>query len=259
MGDGLQNNSIDVSVKNGIQRVLKFTNAVDKDEDLIIEDCSIFKSDLKGYYIVLPRSKFKDMCFLITKIYVEQEKICYDVFNNGGDDSIVQLCKIFAGELTYTEQFIRLSNGLDKLICEIDHFTEDDLVDYEEDPEVIKELQEQIETLKKDKEELVTKHNEETSALKMKLAQANEKIDECEKPFKDLEFEDDDLSLCMEVINDLNEDDMKDLIVEVLASRAGDEEAGIEPDLKVLSLYINDLAEGMSSLGFFGDSEVEIM
>lgn len=248
--EGLQNNSADSVVKQGIQRILRFTNTVDE-EDLVIEDCATYKKDLAGYHIVLPRSRFKDMCFLMTKIYTEYEDTCTAVFNSGNDEDIVHLCKIFAGNITYTEQFIRLSGGLEKLLYEINSFSEEDLME-EEDPEMIKELQEQIAELNKKAEEVEAKHQEELKELQDKIDAITVEKDEFKKYFEGLELENGDIELCLNVIEQLSREQLQDLVFSVLSTRAGEEG---NTDLNVLTLYINDIAEALMNLGILDELE----
>ena len=239
----LQNGTDNTSVRHGVQRILRFTNVVEED-DLVIEDCEIYKKDLAGYHIVLPRSKFKDMCFLMSKIYTEYEDTCTTVFDNGTDDDIVNLCKIFSRGVTYTEQFIRLSGGLENLLYVTNSFSDEDLIE-EEDPEVIKELEEQIALLKKEMDEKESKHQEEVKELKSELDSALSEKEEFKKYFEGLSLEDGDIELVLEQIELLSKEELKDVILSVLSNRAGEED---NEDLNVLTLYINDIAEALVTL-----------
>lgn len=101
--------------KRGIDQILSVVNNY-TDNDLVIEECGEFCSELSGYYVILPRSKYIDMCNLMTVIYSQDVDICRDTFTKKSDEDVVQLCKIFRGRESYTEQFIKIYMGVNNLI-----------------------------------------------------------------------------------------------------------------------------------------------
>lgn len=239
MEDVKQENTGNPLVKEGIQRILKFTNAV-TEEDLVIEKCEVYRSDLAGYSIVLPRAKFTDMLFLVTKVYKDYEATFKNIFDNGTDEQIIQMCRIFARGMTYTEQLVRLNGGIENLICDTD-LGEGDLME-EEDPEMIAELEQKVAELEKQLKEKEKEHVEKVSTVESELK-------DYKKYFEGLDFNDDDLGLCLDVLEGLNKDQLLEVVTTMLVSRAGEED---NKDFKVLSLYVNDMAESLDSLGLLG-------
>lgn len=239
----------DESIRKGVQKILKFTNTP-TDDDLVIEKCSDYYKDLSEYVIVLPRMKYTDMCFLVSVVYKSYQDVCKECFEKGTDDEVIQLCSIFKGDISYTEQFIKLSGGLDNLVASVSVDADLGEDDYEEDPEVIKELEEKIALLE--------------ASLKEKEEQSLDKIAELEtqlmkskgfsKYFEGIDYQDEDLGLIIEVLESLSHTDLQDLVFRVLVNRAGDEDASPEDvDTNVLALYVNDIANAIADLGLLGD------
>lgn len=249
MSQEINNNSADDTIKRGIQKILKFTNTP-TDDDLVIERCSDFYKDLSEYVIALPRIKYTDMCFLMSVVYKEYQDVCKECFEKGTDDEVIQLCSIFKGDTSYTEQFIRLSGGIDNLINESGDCTDLSEDDYEEDPEVIKELEEKIEELKAE-----MKKKEEESLAKIAKLESDLMVSKgFGKYFEGIDYQDEDLGLVIEVLEELSHENLQDLIFKVLVNRAGDEDVNPEDvDTNVLALYVNDIANALVQLGLLGD------
>lgn len=100
---------------NGLDKVLSIVNTV-LNEDLVLEDCGQYCEQLASYYVVLPRSKFMDMCDLMSVIYTENIELCQRVFSAGSDAEVLQLCRTFSKGVPYTERLIKLYKGVDNII-----------------------------------------------------------------------------------------------------------------------------------------------
>lgn len=231
--------------KENIHKILKFTNVVSED-DVVLEECGDYYPALLGYKIVLPKSKFMDMNYLMTRLYSAHESLCNATFKNGNVAEIVQLCKIFRGEETYTETFINLFDGADNLIAsngdpvvKTGLFDDDDFE--EEDPEVIKELEDRIKVLEAEKAELEKNISEITSSKDTVISELKESI-EGDKPvvdfFKEINLEDDHLGLCLDVLDQISDLEVRETLMDMLQNRATENPV----DLKLLGLYTVDLA-----------------
>lgn len=249
MSQEINVNGADDTIKRGIQKILKFTNTP-TDDDLVIERCSDFYKDLSEYVIALPRIKYTDMCFLMSVVYKEYQDVCKECFEKGTDDEVIQLCSIFKGDISYTEQFIKLSGGIDNLINESGDCTDLSEDDYEEDPEMIKELEERIEEL-----EAEMKKKEEESLAKIAKLESELMVSKgFEKYFEGIDYQDEDLGLITEVLEELSHENLQDLIFRILVNRAGEEDVNPEDmDTNVLALYVNDIANALVQLGLLGD------
>lgn len=251
MSQEISANSGDDTIKRGIQKILKFTNTP-TDEDLVIEKCSDYYKDLSEYVIALPRIKYTDMCFLMSVVYKEYQDVCKECFERGTDDEVIQLCSIFKGDTSYTEQFIKLSGGIDNLVNEIGNYTDLSEDDFEEeDPEMIKELQAEIEELKAE-----MKRKEEESLAKIAKLESDLMVSQgFGKYFEGIDFQDEDLGLIIEILEELSLEQLQELVFKVLVNRAGEEDANPEDvDTNVLALYVNDIANALVELGLLGDN-----
>lgn len=251
MSQEISANSGDDTIKRGIQKILKFTNTP-TDEDLVIEKCSDYYKDLSEYVIALPRIKYTDMCFLMSVVYKEYQDVCKECFERGTDDEVIQLCSIFKGDTSYTEQFIKLSGGIDNLVNEIGNYTDLSEDDFEEeDPEMIKELQAEIEELKAE-----MKRKEEESLAKIAKLESDLMISQgFGKYFEGIDFQDEDLGLIIGILEELSLEQLQELVFKVLVNRAGEEDANPEDvDTNVLALYVNDIANALVELGLLGDN-----
>lgn len=251
MSQEISANSGDDTIKRGIQKILKFTNTP-TDEDLVIEKCSDYYKDLSEYVIALPRIKYTDMCFLMSVVYKEYQDVCKECFERGTDDEVIQLCSIFKGDTSYTEQFIKLSGGIDNLVNEIGNYTDLSEDDFEEeDPEMIKELQAEIEELKAE-----MKRKEEESLAKIAKLESDLMVSQgFGKYFEGIDFQDEDLGLIIGILEELSLEQLQELVFKVLVNRAGEEDANPEDvDTNVLALYVNDIANALVELGLLGDN-----
>ena len=183
-------------------------------------------------------------------VYKEYQDVCKECFEKGTDDEVIQLCSIFKGDISYTEQFIKLSGGIDNLINESGDCKDLGEDDYEEDPEMIKELEERIEEL-----EAEMKKKEEESLAKIAKLESELMVSKgFEKYFEGIDYQDEDLGLITEVLEELSHENLQDLIFRILVNRAGEEDVNPEDmDTNVLALYVNDIANALVQLGLLGD------
>lgn len=98
----------------GIHKILSFTNNVG--DGLVLENCGDFNDSIRGYYIVLPRDRFTDMCNLLTVVYEQNKEVCFSTFEDGSDEQVVQLCNTLKGRQSFTAMFIEAFGGITNLV-----------------------------------------------------------------------------------------------------------------------------------------------
>ena len=98
----------------GIHKILSFTNNVG--DGLVLENCGDFNDSIRGYYIVLPRDRFADMCNLLTVVYEQNKEVCFSTFEDGSDEQVVQLCNTLKGRQSFTAMFIEAFGGITNLV-----------------------------------------------------------------------------------------------------------------------------------------------
>lgn len=229
-----------------VLKLLKFTNNP-KEEELIIEHCGDYFSDLATYKVVLPINNYQDMCFFIKSTYSQlyQDKVNQAFDINADKSTTVQMCKIHLGENdSYTQMFIENAGGIDRLIGHAPSSTFDDndfLNDEEEeDPVVIEELREQVKSLEEDKNKL----EESVSKLQNRLDKLRG-LDEYIDTLEDLTAE--DIDTVVDIVEELPPTEMRNMLLDILGSHAGDENSAIE-DLVLLKVYLNNISDWLMSL-----------
>ena len=115
---------------------------------------------------------------------------------------------------------------------------------------MIKELEERIEEL-----EAEMKKKEEESLAKIAKLESELMVSKgFEKYFEGIDYQDEDLGLITEVLEELSHENLQDLIFRILVNRAGEEDVNPEDmDTNVLALYVNDIANALVQLGLLGD------
>ena len=103
-----------IQLIKGIHKILSFTNNVG--DGLVLENCGDFNDSIRGYYIVLPRDRFADMCNLLTVVYEQNKEVCFSTFEDGSDEQVVQLCNTLKGRQSFTAMFIEAFGGITNLV-----------------------------------------------------------------------------------------------------------------------------------------------
>jgi len=238
--------------QTGILKILKFTNNL-TGEEVILEECGEFYEVLNGYYIALPRQYFSDMKFYLNELYGKYSDIIEEAFL-GSDEKIVQLCCIARGHDTYTDMFIKNAGGADNLIGNgiVSGFSEDELENLEEE-EMYKELYEKT---KKELEKALADKDAELEKAMSTISKLESDLNSA-KGYKEIfesfdSLEDDDLGLVLDVLERrLNPQDYNRMVFDLLSVNAGDEGSKIE-DLKILRVYVNQIANWLSENNFLG-------
>lgn len=156
--------------------ILRFTNNPG-DDDIVIQDCGESYDRLKGYDIVLNKSKIPAMKILLMDYFSKYKDFINKSFVDKDIQEIRQHCKVYSPD-GYIDLFIKEYGGLDLLMVngpsgipsftkeedstnsvnlEVIDLDESDFVDDEEDEEVedenmIRELNEKIDSLTSDLE-----------------------------------------------------------------------------------------------------------
>ncbi|MNM62213.1 hypothetical protein D3C81_735400 [compost metagenome] len=182
-------------IDNRLFDIINFTNQK-LDNAIIIENCGEEHKRLEGYYIVLPTEQISAMCIFLKSAFPSHSNLIEEGFESENNEMIIQCCNVYH-PVSYTKTYIERFGGIDNLIKYGPSATSNsvDMMMDEEDPEVIKELEEEV------------------SNLKRKLKKAEEQI---ASKTPDTIIDDDSLEYFIEVLSSANGDDTKTALIDVL-------------------------------------------
>lgn len=217
---------MEVTVNEQLFQIIKFKSKL-SDTDIVIETCGDSFERLRGYYIVLDKNDWTMMELFLKSQFSKYTNLISSAFKNEKKVEITQLCKTFL-PTSYTAEFIKRYGGIDNLLLDgpsgklpplekvKDVNVNVDTIGEEEDPEMIKELQEQLDAIRIEMEE---KENQIAT-----LKEENKKLKEFRESFPDEVVSEEDIELFQDLMEEQGDKAVVDALAEIIIEKYDNKE-----------------------------------
>lgn len=217
---------MEVTVNDQLFQIIKFKSKL-SDTDIVIETCGDSFERLRGYYIVLDKNDWTMMELFLKSQFSKYTSLISAAFKNEKKVEITQLCKTFLPS-SYTAEFIKRYGGIDNLLLDgpsgklpplekaIEANVDVSTIGEEEDPEMIKELQDKLDAIQKEMEEKESKI--------ATLIEENEKLKKFRDSFPDEVVSEEDIELFQDLMEEQGDKAVVDALAEIIIEKYDNKE-----------------------------------